>query len=168
MRPEENAGEHVEKRGARRPRQRRRGPGRQAAEPLADPPHAERPGERGEERRPDGGSVQETQSDQQLERGRERIEQNDSRFDQVRGERHRCGDECGLPDRVRRDDRRHERASEHERLQLQCAVGEPSQSECHLEPPRSEAEGAIESEWPADHDGRPADECRISCHRAIS
>jgi hypothetical protein len=75
------------------------------------------------------GAIEHAESDQDLKRGGEGVEQSDAWLDQMLGQRDRPGYEPWLAGGVRRDDLGNKRPREHERLKLQDAVGEPDQAE---------------------------------------
>jgi hypothetical protein len=73
-RPHQQADERVQDDRAGCPGERVRGAGEQHPEPLAKPPHPERPRERQRQRRPDRASVQQPEPDEHLNQREERVE----------------------------------------------------------------------------------------------
>ena len=98
------------------------------AEALAEPPHAERPRDRSGQRQPDRRPPGDSQADQQLDGGEDRVHQHQVALDQGRVPVDRAGDDTGVTSR-RLPDHLRERLGEHGRLVLQHAVEQPDRGQ---------------------------------------
>ena len=132
--PQQDGEQRVDDHGARRAVSRAAGPVQDPAEALAEPPHAQRPHDRGAERELERRPPGDPEADREL----------DEREDRVR-QRAMPGDDLGGPvDRVR-DDRRvarrrraehlREALAEHEGLELQHRIEQPDARQHQLQPP---------------------------------
>lgn len=129
--PQQQREQRVQEGGARRSGDRVRS-GENAAEALAEPPHAERPGDRRGEGRPDGPPRDEPDRERELHRREQRIQEDRVRGDDVSGPQLRPRDRRGVPLRGRLDHLAGEAASEHERLTLEGGICEPDGGEREL------------------------------------
>ena len=106
------------------------------AEALAEPPDAERPGDRGGEREPDGRAERDADAEQQLDRGEDRVQQHQVMLNQGRVPGDRAGDDGRIAGGGRRQ-RLAERLGVQQRLVLENAVEQPDGRQAELQrPPR--------------------------------
>ncbi len=133
-RPQQHGQQRVEDHRARRTADRIDISGQDQAEALAEPPHRDRPADRGGQRRPDRRPPGDAQAQQQLDGGEDRVEQDEVMLDQGGVPGDRAGDDPGVAGR-RLGQHRAEPLGEHEPLVLQDAVQQPYRGQGQLQQP---------------------------------
>ena len=133
-RPQQHGEQRVQDHRAGSAVHRARAAAQHTAEAFAEPPHTQRPRDRGGQRHSDRGTVGDSQPKQQLNGGEDRVEQHQMVLNEGRVPADRTGDDTRVPRRTIPDHLPEHRAV-HGRLVLQQAVKKPGGRQDQLQHP---------------------------------